>query len=76
MQRHGELDHPEAGAQVTAGNRYRIDRFRTQLVGNLSQVPGIDTPQIGRTLDQVQELGIWLGLISNGRRHATNTLQQ
>ena len=38
MQRNGELDHAEPGAEVTAGDRDSVDRLLSQLVGKLAQL--------------------------------------
>ena len=38
MQRHRQLDHAKARAQMAAGDRYGVDHFRTQLVRHLFQV--------------------------------------
>ena len=40
---HRELDDAEARAEMTAGDGDRVDRFSAQLIGNLLQVPCIDT---------------------------------
>ena len=38
VQRDGELDHAEAGAEMAAGDGDRIDRFLAQFVGDLPQL--------------------------------------
>ncbi len=58
---HREFDDAEARAEVTAGDGDRVDRFSAQLIGNLLQVPCIDTAQISRTLDGVEDG--WMRLI-------------
>ena len=72
---HREFDDAEARAEMTAGDGDRVDRFSAQLIGNLLQVPCIDTAQISRTLDGVEDG--WMRLIQRvviGRRHALLTL--
>src|SRR6187551_2233627 len=58
---HREFDDTEARAEVTACDGDRVDRFSAQLIGNLLQVPCIDTAQICRTLDGVEDG--WMRLI-------------
>jgi hypothetical protein len=53
----GELDHPEAGAEMAAGDRHRIDGFLAQLIGKLAQLPALEPAQIRRRLDQVEKWG-------------------
>ena len=38
VQGDGQLDHAEAGAQMAAGHRHRVDRLLAQLVDELAQV--------------------------------------
>ncbi len=40
VQRHGQLDHAEAGAEMAAGDRDRVDRLGAQFVGKLAQLLG------------------------------------
>ena len=40
VQRHGQLDHAEPGAEMAAGDRDRIDRLGAQLVRQLAQASG------------------------------------
>ena len=37
VQRDGQLDHPEARAEMPARHRHGVDRLGPQLVGNLSE---------------------------------------
>src|SRR5262245_32603394 len=70
-----EFDNAEARTEMTAGNSNGIDCFRAQFIGNLLQVPRIDTAQISRTLDGVENG--WSRLFQEvviGRRHALLTL--
>src|SRR5205085_2080108 len=46
VQRDGQLDHAEAGAEMAAGDRYGIDRLLPQLIGELAQLGGIETTEI------------------------------
>ena len=43
VQSHCQLDHAETGPQMTASNGDCIDGLGAQFVGNLLQVPRIDT---------------------------------
>ncbi len=36
-----QLDHPQPGAEVAAGDRNRIDRLLAQFVGELAQLPAL-----------------------------------
>jgi len=47
VQRHGQLDDAEAGAEMTAGNRHRVDQLGAQLVGELPQILLGQPAQIG-----------------------------
>src|SRR3569623_3622325 len=38
VQRYGQFDDTEAGAEVSAGDRHRVDDLGTQLVGELAQL--------------------------------------
>ena len=58
VQRNGQLDDAEAGAEMAAGDRDRADRLGAQFVGNLPQVVFVDAAQIGRALDRVQHCGL------------------
>ena len=40
---HREFDDAEASAEMTAGDSDRVDRFSAQFIGNLREVPRIDT---------------------------------
>ena len=55
VQRHSQLDDAEAGAEVTAGNRNRIDQLGAQLVGELSQIFFPQLAQIGGNIDLVEQ---------------------
>ena len=47
--------HAQSGAQMAAGHRYRVDRLRAQLVGDLLKVRLGQPPQIGGRADLVQQ---------------------
>ena len=55
MQRHGQLDDAEAGAEMSAGDRHRIDQLGTQLVGELPQIFLAQLAQIGGNIDLVEQ---------------------
>ena len=55
MQCDGELDHPEARAQVPAGNGDSIDRFLAQFGGKLRQLRGVELAQVFRGLKLVEK---------------------
>src|SRR5262245_40640370 len=57
MQGNSQFDNTETCSQVPAGNCDCIDRLGAQFIGNLLQVPRIDTAQICRALDRVEEFG-------------------
>ena len=48
VERHGQLDHAEPGAEVPAGRPNRGDRLGAQLVGQLAQLRGWQPAQVGR----------------------------
>jgi hypothetical protein len=55
VQRNGELDHAEPGAEVAAGHRDGIDHLQAELVGELAQVGGIELAQVDRRVDLVKQ---------------------
>ncbi len=55
VQRHGQLDDAEAGAEMTAGDRNRVDQLGAQLVGELPQIFFRQLPQIGGNVDLVEQ---------------------
>ena len=57
VERHGQLDHPEPGAEVAAGHRHRVDRLLPQLVGKLAQLAGFEPPEVGWSFDMVKQRG-------------------
>jgi hypothetical protein len=55
MHRDGQLDDSEPGAEMPAGNRYRVDQFGTQFLGDLTQIGFRKPPQIGRHIDLIEQ---------------------
>src|SRR6185295_7076749 len=55
MQRDGQLDHAEAGAEMAAGDRYGVDRLLTQFVGELAQLSDIETAKILRRWTLIEQ---------------------
>ncbi len=55
MQRHGELDHAEARAQMPAGDGDGVDHLGAQLVGKLAQVLARQGPEIGGEVDGIEQ---------------------
>ena len=62
VQRHGQLDHAQARAQVAAGGRHHVDGLGPQLVGELAQLRRGEFARVGRRTDGVEQGG--------DRRHA------
>ena len=58
VQRDRQLDHAQAGAEVTAGDRHRVDGLLAQLVGELPQLLAFQAPQVRRRLDLVEQRGL------------------
>ena len=50
MERDGELDHAEPGAEMAAGHRDGVDGLLAQLVGELAQLPAFEPAQVRRVL--------------------------
>ena len=55
VQRHGQLDHAEPGAEMAAGDRDRVDRLGAQLVRQLAQLVAAQATQVGRLVDRGRE---------------------
>ncbi len=55
VQGRGQLDHAQARAQVSAGDRHRVDGGGAQLVGGLAQLAFRQPPQVGRRSYAVQQ---------------------
>jgi len=52
---------------VTARDRDRVDGFLAQLIGELAELTALQTAQVGRRLDEIEERG--LGRLRHGRLH-------
>ena len=57
VQRHGELDHAERGAQMPAGHRNGIDRLRPQLMRELLELLRGEIPHVRGHPHAVQQRG-------------------
>ena len=55
VESHGQLDDAEPGAEMTAGDRHRIDQLGAQLIGELAQIRLREPAQIGRHIDPVEQ---------------------
>ena len=55
MDRRGQFDDAEAGAEMAAGDRDRIDGFLAQLVGDLPHLLDLELAQIVRGADGVEK---------------------
>ena len=55
MQGDRQFDHAEAGAEVAAGQRHRIDGLEAQLVGQLLQLLFRQPTQVGRAVNGIKE---------------------
>jgi hypothetical protein len=53
MQRDGQLDHAEAGAEMAAGDRHGVDRLLAQFVGELAQL--ISSRRRGLGVDLIEQ---------------------
>ena len=51
----GQFDHAKACAEMTAGDRDGIDELGAQFIGQLPQVPIVDTLQIRRKTHAIQK---------------------
>ena len=67
VQGHRQLDHAEPGAEMAACDGDRVDGFRPQLVGQLTQLPAFQAAQVRRRLDQVEQGGV--RSFGHGRLH-------
>jgi hypothetical protein len=54
VDRDRQLHHAQRGAEVSAGNRNRIHRFRPQFVGELSQLLHGEIAHVGRVTNAVE----------------------
>ena len=53
VKRHGELNDTEAGPEMTAGHRNRVDGFRTQLISDLLKLIGTELFEILGAFDLI-----------------------
>ena len=70
VQRDGQLDDAEAGAEMAAGDRDRVDRLLPQLVGELLQLVVLKRAQIRRRLDTIEQRRRISALIRFTRRNS------
>ena len=57
MQRRGQLDHAQTGTEMSAGDRHRVDRLGTQLVGYGFELGQAQIAQICRVVDTIEMRG-------------------
>ncbi len=55
VQRHRQLDHAEAGAEMAAGHRYGLDRLLAELGGELGELGVVELPQILGAADLIEK---------------------
>ena len=55
MDRGGQFDDAEAGAEMSAGDGNRIDGFLTQFIGHLPDLFHLEPAQIVRGADRVEK---------------------
>jgi hypothetical protein len=55
VQRHGQFDHAETGAQMSAGDRHRADGLGAQFLGDLGEVVLAELAQIGGRVDLIEQ---------------------
>src|SRR6266571_6572129 len=55
MQRDGEFDHAETGAEMPARHRNRVDRLGAQLVGELAQFILLEASQVLGIMNAVEQ---------------------
>ena len=61
MDRHRQLDHAEAGAQMTAGARHRVDGLAAQIVGQHRQLVDREILHVRRCRDRIENRGWVIG---------------
>ena len=74
MQRHRQLDDAQAGAEMAAGHRDRVDQFGAQLAGNLLQLALVEAPEIRWLLDLVEkrrDIGVGVFTFMRNSREAS-----
>jgi hypothetical protein len=55
VQRHSELDHAEAGAEMASGRCHGIDRLLTQFIGDLTQLGFVKAAKIAGSFDNIEQ---------------------
>ena len=55
MDRDGQLDHAEPGAEVAAGDRHGRNHFLAKLVGELRQLLLVERADVGGRGDRVEQ---------------------
>ena len=55
VQRHRQLDHAQAGTEMAAGHRHRVDRLLAQLGRQLHEAGAIEPAQVAGLVDLVEE---------------------
>ena len=55
MERHGELDHAEAGTQMPSRHRHGIDGLLAQLIGELAQLRLMQATKICRHMHGIEQ---------------------
>ncbi|MGA3308517.1 MAG: hypothetical protein ABSD08_07880 [Xanthobacteraceae bacterium] len=55
VQRHGQLDHAEPGAEMAAGDRNGVDGLLPQLIGKLAQLAFFEPPEVAWRVDKVEQ---------------------
>ena len=55
MERDRQLDDAKPGAEVTARDRNRVDRFLPQFVGKLAQLALFELPEITGSFDKIKQ---------------------
>ena len=58
VQRHRQLDHAEAGAEMAAGHGDSVDGLLAQLVRHLAKLARLELPEVVRGLDLVEQRGL------------------
>ena len=54
MQSHGQFDHTETGAQMTAGFRHGVNHIGAHIIGQLTQIGFVQLPDIGGAIYPVE----------------------
>src|SRR5690606_16115476 len=81
VQGDGQLDHAQAGAEMTAGPADRFDQVGTQLVGDGGQFGFVELAQVGRAVDAreariaqgIDHAAIFLPVVAVGKARSDGT---